>query len=236
MAAKQASQEIDFGDLINLTNREIQMTLREVNTKDLAFALKGAKQTLQARFLSNVSERVGTMIKGEMKALGRTKKSDQENVRARIVQIVDKLIQAGHVSPPPWPPQPQRAPRSKRRLGKEYLAKKRAAGALVKRSLSDLSLEEINRMFVGLAEVGRNEGILALEKMMQGRGDRFLASGLRLAVDGTEPELVQAILRTWMRSLMHEHEVKYRKVMEGMMSIQSGDNPRIVEQKLNVLY
>ena len=71
---------------------------------------------------------------------------------------------------------------------------------------------------------------------MQNRGDKFLAAGLRLAVDGTEPELVQAILGTWMSSLIHEHEVKYRKVMEGIMSIQSGDNPRIVEQKMNVLY
>ena len=91
-------------------------------------------------------------------------------------------------------------------------------------------------MFVGLAEIARREGILALDEMVQGAGDAFLTKAVRLAVDGTEPELIQAILGTWMESLLHEQDVKFRKVLEGIMSIQSGDNPRIVEQKLNVLY
>ena len=59
-------------------------------------------------------------------------------------------------------------------------------------------------------------------------GDKFSAAGLDWAMDGADPELILTLLETWMSSLMHEHEVKYRKVMEGIVTIQSGEHPRIV--------
>ena len=92
------------------------------------------------------------------------------------------------------------------------------------------SFDEINRLFGGLAEVVRREGILALDSMVaQKDNDEFIDYGMRLAVDGTEPGLIQTILETWLRSLVREQEMKYRKVMEGIMSIQSGNNPKLVE-------
>ena len=63
-------------------------------------------------------------------------------------------------------------------------------------------------MFGGLAEIARREGILALDSMAQKRSDEFMAYGIRLAVDGTEPEFIQAILETWLTSLVREQEMK----------------------------
>ena len=111
---------------------------------------------------------------------------------------------------------------------------KQTVKTLANRPLFQLSFDEIHRVFVGFATIARRD--LALEEMIQDSSDEFTNTGIRLAVDGTEPELIYSILNTWMKSLVHEQEVKYRKVLEGISSAQSGDNPRIVEQKLKVIY
>ena len=43
-------------------------------------------------------------------------------------------------------------------------------------------------------------------------------------------------LETWMESLLHEHKRRYQKMIEGVLAVQAGDNPRIVEHKLSVIY
>ena len=55
-------------------------------------------------------------------------------------------------------------------------------------------------------------------------------------IDGTAPDLIMDILKSWMESLLHEQETKYKKVIEAIMAIQSGDNPHIVGFKLEVIY
>ncbi len=167
---------------------------------------------------------------------------------------------------------------------------------------------ELIEKIVGFAETARREGILALEQAVQEVEDPFMATGIRLAVDGTEPELIQTILETELQFIEERHKMgasiynyigqagpafgmlgtliglvimlknlddpsalgpgmavalittfygaiianmfaipmtgklkirsaeeilQKRMIMEGIMSIQSGDNPRIVEQKLN---
>ena len=66
--------------------------------------------------------------------------------------------------------------------------------------------------------------------------DNFLQCAFRLAVDGTEPDLIMDILETWLKSREHDFIQRRLKIIEGIMSIQSGDNPRIVEPKLSVIY
>ena len=233
MPPRKASQEVAFGDIPKLTDREIQMTLREVDGKVVSRALVGAPQRLKSRIFGNMSKRIGTFIKEEMEFAGSVPPQDVEQAQMRITEALRKLQKAGQIT---WPNARKAVPKRERGLGKQYLATKRETIALVKRPLHDLSLDEVNRTFYGLAEIARREGILALEGAVRHAGEKFLAAGIRLATDGTEPELIQTILQTWMESLLHEQKVKYRKTLEGIMSIQSGDNPRIVEQKLRVLY
>ncbi len=87
-----------FDDIARLTDREIQLVLREVDTKDLSIALKGAQPEMQDRIFSNVSERVSTMIKEEMEFSGPVRLSDVEEVQLRIVQTVRQLEEAGQVT------------------------------------------------------------------------------------------------------------------------------------------
>ena len=98
LAEEVRNQMFVFDDIANLTDREIQMILREVDTKDLAVALKGGSQELQDRIFGNVSERVGTMIKEEMEFSGPVRMSDVEDVQLRVVQTVRQLEEAGQVT------------------------------------------------------------------------------------------------------------------------------------------
>lgn len=58
---------------------------------------------------------------------------------------------------------------------------------------------------VRLAEVARREGILALEPAANQAEDPFLVNGVRLAVDGTEPELLEAVLMGELEAMEARH-------------------------------
>lgn len=174
---------------------------------------------------------------------------------------------------------------------------------------SESPIELIKRM-VEFAEIARRDGILALENVTDTIEDQFLVKGIQLAVDGTDPELIDQILNTELDNLDGRHMdgkkifdlfAKYAPawgmigtliglinmlkegmddpakltagmalalittfygsvianyvagpigdklairnaqemllkqiILRGVMSIQSGDNPRIVEQKLKI--
>ena len=87
-----------FDDIVNLADREIQLLLREIDTRELACALIGAGQALRDRFYANVSERVGGLVKDEMV---RRKDLDATDILAAQLKIVDVLRQlqgAGQIS------------------------------------------------------------------------------------------------------------------------------------------
>ena len=71
---------------------------REVDSKDLSTALKGANDEMKDRIFTNVSERVGTMMKEEMDFSGPVRMSDVEEVQLRVVQTVRQLEEAGQVT------------------------------------------------------------------------------------------------------------------------------------------
>ncbi|MGI6454271.1 MAG: motility protein A [bacterium] len=182
-------------------------------------------------------------------------------------------------------------------------------GSVVKNAFFMRQLSPLDTVstLVSFAERARREGILALEGSMDEVEDDFIRSGLRLAVDGVEPELIKDILQTELAFIEDRHrsgqailtfmataapamgmigtliglvamlqnlsdpssigpsmavallttlygammanmifiplagklkvrsqeEILIKEVaIEGVMSIQSGDNPRILEQKL----
>jgi len=54
---------------------------------------------------------------------------------------------------------------------------------------------ELIRRLVKLAETARKEGLLALENKVSDVDDPTLLMGLRMAVDGTRPELIEQVIR-----------------------------------------
>ena len=170
--------------------------------------------------------------------------------------------------------------------------------------------ESINKLIedmVSYAEIARRDGILSLENVTKDLDDEFIVNGIQMAVDGTDPELIEQIMNNDLENLVERHSIskgvldaigKYAPafgmigtlvglvimlqnmddpskigpgmavallttmygaiianafalplsdrlsrrsgeevllktiIIKGVMAIQSGDNPRIVEQKL----
>lgn len=58
---------------------------------------------------------------------------------------------------------------------------------------------------VKFAEIARREGILALENHVEEMKDEFIVRGVKMAVDGTDPELIQQIMDTELDALVDRH-------------------------------
>ena len=86
-----------FDDLVKLTDRELQVLLKEVEQKDLVVALKAADDELKGKVLGNMSERVRQFITEEMEFLGPMRRSEVEEVQLRIVQQCRQLEDQGQI-------------------------------------------------------------------------------------------------------------------------------------------
>lgn len=66
--------------------------------------------------------------------------------------------------------------------------------------------EQTIRNIINLSNVARKEGLLSLEEAANNLEDEFLKKGILLIVDGTDPELVRAILDTELSCIESRHK------------------------------
>lgn len=74
---------------------------------------------------------------------------------------------------------------------------------------------ETIRTLVGFSERARREGLLVLEDASREVEDPFLSKGIRLVVDGTDPELVKDILEAEIESMEERHHTKQDPFKQG---------------------
>lgn len=65
---------------------------------------------------------------------------------------------------------------------------------------------ELIRQLVGLAEIARRDGMLALEKRLGQIRHPFIKLGIELAIDGTRPEMLEEVLRTEIETMTLRHK------------------------------
>jgi len=83
-----------FDDIIYVDDTGIQKTLREIETKDLALALKAASDEVTDKIFRNMSERAREMIKEEIEYMGPTRLKSVEEAQQRIVATIRRLEEA----------------------------------------------------------------------------------------------------------------------------------------------
>ena len=71
-----------------------------------------------------------------------------------------------------------------------------------------LDTPKIISKIIDLSNVARKEGLLSLEEAAADLDDAFLKKGILLIVDGTDPDLVRAILETELSSIEGRHKAK----------------------------
>ncbi len=86
-----------FEDILLLDDTSMRRVLKEVDSKELATALKGASEELQAKFMSNMSSRAGEMLKDEISFMGPIRLKDVEEVQQKIVDVVRRLEEEGEI-------------------------------------------------------------------------------------------------------------------------------------------
>lgn len=86
-----------FEDVLLLDDRAIQRVLRDVDNNDLAIALKGSNEQVQAAIFNNLSKRLGVMIKEDMEFMGPVRMKDVEEAQQKIVNIIRKLEDSAEI-------------------------------------------------------------------------------------------------------------------------------------------
>lgn len=86
-----------FEDLTVLDDKAIQRVIQEVDTKDLAFAMKGVAKEAHEAIIRNMSQRASETLVEELELLGAVRRSDVETAQGRIVAIIRRLEEAGEI-------------------------------------------------------------------------------------------------------------------------------------------
>jgi len=88
----------------------------------------------------------------------------------------------------------------------DFIAGIKSFGLVFK--LSEMNMPDVIRKIIELSNVARKEGLLSLEEASAELEDPFLKKGVLLIVDGTDPELVRAIMETELTSVDSRHRKK----------------------------
>ena len=85
-----------------------------------------------------------------------------------------------------------------------YIGGLKSIGLIFK--TSTMNVPAIIQKIIELSNVARKEGLLSLEEAASDIDDEFLKKGILLIVDGTDPELVRAIMETELVSIEGRHK------------------------------
>ncbi len=80
-----------FEDLVKVDDRGLMALLKEVNTQELALALKAASDELRGKFFQNMSSRAAEMLQEELEIMGPARLKDVEAAQQRIIQVAKRL-------------------------------------------------------------------------------------------------------------------------------------------------
>ncbi|MCL2833470.1 MAG: flagellar motor switch protein FliG [Treponema sp.] len=86
-----------FEDIVMLDDRAIQKVMREVDSQELAKALKSVDTEVQDKIFRNMSKRAAGMLKEDMEYMGPVRLKDVEEAQQKIVSIIRHLEDNGEI-------------------------------------------------------------------------------------------------------------------------------------------
>lgn len=97
LAEQVKRQMFVFEDIVMLDDRGIQLVLREVDSKDLALAIKGSNPEVGQKVMANMSSRASQMLKEDIEFMGPVRLRDVEEAQQRIVKVIRRLEESGAI-------------------------------------------------------------------------------------------------------------------------------------------
>ena len=87
-----------FEDLATLDNRSLQKVMRNCDSKDLVYALKGVNdENLYNMILNNMSKRMAESVVSDLEITSNVRVKDVEEAQQRVVNIVRSLEDQGEL-------------------------------------------------------------------------------------------------------------------------------------------
>lgn len=87
-----------FEDILNLDDTTIQTVLRNIDTQDLAVAIKGSSEEIKQLLLNNISARAKENIMSDIEYLRNVRMKDVERAQQKIVNAIRALEESGEIS------------------------------------------------------------------------------------------------------------------------------------------
>jgi len=87
-----------FEDLGRLQPPDLQRVLREVDSSNLAIAMKSASESLRDKIYGAISKRAAESLREEIELLGPVRLKDVEAAQDAIIQVVRRLEEEGQIS------------------------------------------------------------------------------------------------------------------------------------------
>lgn len=87
-----------FEDLSRLTGADLQRVLREVDSSNLAMALKGASDGLKDKVFGAISKRAAEGLRDEIGMLGAVRRKEVDAAQDSVIEVVRRLEEEGAVT------------------------------------------------------------------------------------------------------------------------------------------
>ena len=100
LAAEVRARLFTFEDIVKLSDKDLQMVLRDVEAPDLVVALRGVAQELLDRIVANMSQRAGETLLEELEMAPPKKRAVIEEAQTKVVAAIRALDEAGTISLP----------------------------------------------------------------------------------------------------------------------------------------
>jgi flagellar motor switch protein FliG len=98
LAEEVRSRMFMFEDLVTLEDRAVQLVLRQVEVSKLAIALKGVPAAVNAKIMTNMSERAAVTLAEEIEMLGPVRIQSVEEAQTEVVRVIRELEESGQVT------------------------------------------------------------------------------------------------------------------------------------------
>jgi flagellar motor switch protein FliG len=97
LADEVRSRMFVFEDIVGLDDRSVQLILRQVDSKELAVALKGVAPNVRDKIMRNMSERASSNLAEEIELLGPMRLKTVEEAQGAVVRVIRALEEAGQI-------------------------------------------------------------------------------------------------------------------------------------------
>ena len=98
LADEVKSRMFMFEDIVGLDDRSVQQVLRQVDTGELALALKGVSTQVRSKITSNLSARAGENLIEEVELLGAVRLIQVEEAQQSIIRTIRQLEEQGQIT------------------------------------------------------------------------------------------------------------------------------------------